>query len=44
MFHLSSATTRRAKRGMLREWRLHMLSIFSLEIKQRHESFDAYKA
>jgi cell division transport system permease protein len=32
MFHLSNATTRRAKRGMLREWRLHMLSVFSLSV------------
>lgn len=29
---LSASTTRRAKRGMLREWRLHALSIFSLAV------------
>ncbi|HEY1957806.1 MAG TPA: permease-like cell division protein FtsX [Polyangiaceae bacterium] len=32
MFDLSSATTRRAKRGLRREWRLHALSIFSLSV------------
>src|SRR5579872_5433571 len=30
MFSIS--TTRRAKRGMLREWRLHALSVFSLAV------------
>lgn len=29
---LSASTTRRAQRGMLREWRLHALSIFSLAV------------
>jgi cell division transport system permease protein len=29
---LSVSTTRRAKRGMLREWRLHLLSVFSLAV------------
>jgi len=29
---LSGSTTRRAKRGMLREWRLHALSVFSLAV------------
>ncbi len=28
----SAATTRRARRGMLREWRLHALSVFSLAV------------
>jgi len=28
----SSGTTRRARRGMLREWRLHALSVFSLAV------------
>src|SRR5688500_15306137 len=28
----SIGTTRRARRGMLREWRLHALSIFSLAV------------
>jgi cell division transport system permease protein len=32
MIDLSSGTTRRARRGMLREWRLHALSIFSLAV------------
>ncbi len=32
MLDLSSATTRRAKRGLLREWRLHALSVFSLSV------------
>jgi cell division transport system permease protein len=32
MFDLSSATTRRAKRGLRREWRLHVLSVFSLSV------------
>src|SRR5512142_2153729 len=32
MIDLSSATTRRAKRGLLREWRLHALSVFSLSV------------
>jgi cell division transport system permease protein len=32
MFDLSQATTRRAKRGLRREWRLHMLSVFSLSV------------
>ena len=32
MFDLSSSTTRRAKRGLMREWRLHALSIFSLSV------------
>jgi cell division transport system permease protein len=32
MLDLSSATTRRAKRGLRREWRLHMLSVFSLSV------------
>jgi cell division transport system permease protein len=29
---LSVSTTRRARRGMVREWRLHVLSIFSLAV------------
>jgi cell division transport system permease protein len=29
---LSGSTTRRARRGMMREWRLHALSIFSLAV------------
>jgi cell division transport system permease protein len=29
---MSQATTRRARRGMLREWRLHILSVFSLAV------------
>ena len=29
---LSGSTTRRAKRGMIREWRLHTLSVFSLAV------------
>jgi cell division transport system permease protein len=29
---LSVSTTRRAKRGMIREWRLHALSVFSLAV------------
>lgn len=32
MFDGSIGTTRRARRGMLREWRLHALSIFSLAV------------
>ncbi len=32
MLDLSSSTTRRAKRGLLREWRLHALSVFSLSV------------
>jgi len=32
MIDLSSATTRRAKRGLRREWRLHALSVFSLSV------------
>lgn len=32
MIDLSRGTTRRARRGMLREWRLHALSIFSLAV------------
>ncbi len=28
----SIGTTRRARRGMLREWRLHALSVFSLAV------------
>ncbi len=32
MFTGSIGTTRRARRGMLREWRLHALSIFSLAV------------
>jgi len=32
MIDLSSATTRRAKRGLRREWRLHVLSVFSLSV------------
>jgi len=32
MLDLSSATTRRAKRGLAREWRLHVLSVFSLSV------------
>lgn len=32
MFDSSIGTTRRARRGMLREWRLHALSIFSLAV------------
>jgi cell division transport system permease protein len=32
MLHGSIGTTRRARRGMLREWRLHALSIFSLAV------------
>jgi cell division transport system permease protein len=32
MLDLSSSTTRRAKRGLRREWRLHVLSIFSLSV------------
>ncbi len=32
MFDFSQATARRAKRGMLREWRLHALSVFSLAV------------
>jgi cell division transport system permease protein len=29
---ISNGTTRRARRGMLREWRLHALSVFSLAV------------
>ncbi len=29
---LSASTTRRARRGMMREWRLHALSVFSLAV------------
>ena len=29
---LSVSTTRRARRGMVREWRLHALSVFSLAV------------
>ncbi|HEV3190039.1 MAG TPA: permease-like cell division protein FtsX, partial [Polyangiaceae bacterium] len=29
---LSLSTTRRARRGMMREWRLHALSVFSLAV------------
>ena len=29
---LSASTTRRARRGMVREWRLHTLSLFSLSV------------
>src|SRR5580704_2231557 len=29
---LSASTTRRARRGMVREWRLHALSVFSLSV------------
>src|SRR6476619_830525 len=32
MIEDSIGTTRRARRGMLREWRLHALSIFSLTV------------
>ncbi len=32
MLDLSNATTRRAKRGLQREWRLHALSVFSLSV------------
>lgn len=32
MFHAAQGTTRRARRGMLREWRLHVLSVFSLSV------------
>jgi len=32
MLDLSSSTTRRAKRGLRREWRLHALSVFSLSV------------
>ncbi len=32
MFDGSIGTTRRAQRGMLREWRLHALSVFSLAV------------
>src|SRR6476659_2730324 len=32
MFDSSIGTTRRARRGMLREWRLHALSVFSLAV------------
>jgi cell division transport system permease protein len=32
MAFASNGTTRRARRGMLREWRLHALSIFSLAV------------
>ena len=32
MFEGSIGTTRRARRGMLREWRLHALSVFSLAV------------
>ncbi len=32
MLDLSSATTRRAERGLRREWRLHALSVFSLSV------------
>jgi cell division transport system permease protein len=32
MAFVSIGTTRRAHRGMLREWRLHALSIFSLAV------------
>src|SRR4051795_9703453 len=32
MFDGSFGTTRRARRGMLREWRLHALSVFSLAV------------
>lgn len=32
MLDLSRATTRRAKRGLRREWRLHALSVFSLSV------------
>jgi cell division transport system permease protein len=29
---ISASTTRRARRGMIREWRLHLLSVFSLAV------------
>ncbi len=29
---ISASTTRRARRGIVREWRLHMLSVFSLAV------------
>src|SRR5258708_28259179 len=29
---LSDSTARRARRGMMREWRLHLLSVFSLAV------------
>jgi cell division transport system permease protein len=29
---ISASTTRRARRGMVREWRLHVLSVFSLAV------------
>jgi cell division transport system permease protein len=29
---ISASTTRRARRGMIREWRLHALSVFSLSV------------
>ena len=32
MLDLSTATTRRARRGLHREWRLHALSVFSLSV------------
>src|ERR1700742_3682917 len=32
MFDGSIGTTRRARRGMVREWRLHALSVFSLVV------------
>ena len=32
MLDVSIGTTRRARRGMLREWRLHALSVFSLAV------------
>ena len=32
MIEASFSTTRRARRGMLREWRLHALSVFSLAV------------
>src|SRR5688572_10995176 len=32
MFDLSIGVTRRARRGMFREWRLHALSVFSLAV------------
>jgi cell division transport system permease protein len=32
MIHGTFGTTRRAQRGMLREWRLHALSVFSLAV------------
>jgi cell division transport system permease protein len=29
---ISASTSRRARRGMVREWRLHALSVFSLAV------------